>query len=405
MYDFAIVGGGIVGLSTGMALYKRFPNARVVVIEKESVVADHQTGHNSGVIHSGIYYKPGSFKARFARQGSKSMTEFCQTHGIEHDICGKVIVATKQDELPILNDLYTRGLQNELAIKKISVDELKEIEPHVNGLGAIRVPQAGIVNYRQVSEKIADIIKEYGGEIRLNTKVEKINEESDSVTIETNNGTLKARMVINCAGLHSDRIAAAAGYKTDMKIVPFRGEYFKLIPEKRYLVNHLIYPVPNPKFPFLGVHFTRMISGEVDAGPNAVLSFKREGYKKTDFNAKDLTEVLSYKGFWKLASKFMKEGMDEYVRSFSKKQFTKSLQELIPEIQEDDLIPAPAGVRAQALQDDGNMVDDFHIIMGKRTVHVCNAPSPAATASIEIGKEVVNRIPEQSHLLEAALIK
>ncbi|MED3691881.1 L-2-hydroxyglutarate oxidase [Peribacillus butanolivorans] len=405
MYDFAIVGGGIVGLSTGMALYKRFPNARVVVIEKESVVADHQTGHNSGVIHSGIYYKPGSFKARFARQGSKSMTEFCQTHGIEHDICGKVIVATKQDELPILNDLYTRGLQNELAIKKISVDELKEIEPHVNGLSAIRVPQAGIVNYRQVSEKIADIIKEYGGEIKLNTKVEKINEESDSVTIETNNGTLKARMVINCAGLHSDRIAAAAGYKTDMKIVPFRGEYFKLIPEKRYLVNHLIYPVPNPKFPFLGVHFTRMISGEVDAGPNAVLSFKREGYKKTDFNAKDLTEVLSYKGFWKLASKFMKEGMDEYVRSFSKKQFTKSLQELIPEIQEDDLIPAPAGVRAQALQDDGNMVDDFHIIMGKRTVHVCNAPSPAATASIEIGKEVVNRIPEQSHLLEAALIK
>ncbi|MFU2014884.1 L-2-hydroxyglutarate oxidase [Peribacillus butanolivorans] len=405
MYDFAIVGGGIVGLSTGMALYKRFPNARVVVIEKESVVADHQTGHNSGVIHSGIYYKPGSFKARFARQGSKSMTEFCQTHGIEHDICGKVIVATKQDELPILNDLYTRGLQNELAIKKISVDELKEIEPHVNGLGAIRVPQAGIVNYRQVSEKIADIIKEYGGEIKLNTKVEKINEESDSVTIETNNGTLKARMLINCAGLHSDRIAAAAGYKTDMKIVPFRGEYFKLIPEKRFLVNHLIYPVPNPKFPFLGVHFTRMISGEVDAGPNAVLSFKREGYKKTDFNAKDLTEVLSYKGFWKLASKFMKEGMDEYVRSFSKKQFTKSLQELIPEIQEDDLIPAPAGVRAQALQDDGNMVDDFHIIMGKRTVHVCNAPSPAATASIEIGKEVVNRIPEQSHLLEAALIK
>ncbi|MFE4897388.1 L-2-hydroxyglutarate oxidase [Peribacillus butanolivorans] len=405
MYDFAIVGGGIVGLSTGMALYKRYPNARVVVIEKESVVADHQTGHNSGVIHSGIYYKPGSFKARFARQGSKSMTEFCQTHGIEHDICGKVIVATKQDELPILNDLYTRGLQNELAIKKIGVDELKEIEPHVNGLGAIRVPQAGIVNYRQVSEKIADIIKEYGGEIKLNTKVEKINEESDSVTIETNNGTLKARMVINCAGLHSDRIAAAAGYKTDMKIVPFRGEYFKLIPEKRHLVNHLIYPVPNPKFPFLGVHFTRMISGEVDAGPNAVLSFKREGYKKTDFNAKDLTEVLSYKGFWKLASKFMKEGMDEYVRSFSKKQFTKSLQELIPEIQEDDLIPAPAGVRAQALQDDGNMVDDFHIIMGKRTVHVCNAPSPAATASIEIGKEVVNRIPEQSHLLEAALIK
>ncbi|MBK5501379.1 L-2-hydroxyglutarate oxidase [Peribacillus sp. TH14] len=403
MYDFAVVGGGIVGLSTGMALYNRFPNAKVVVIEKEATVAEHQTGHNSGVIHSGIYYKPGSFKARFARQGSKSMTEFCKVHGIDHDICGKVIVATKEEELPLLDNLYNRGLENKLAIQKINVNELKEIEPHVNGLGAIRVPQAGIVNYRQVSEKFAEIIEQQGGEIKLNTKVLKIHEESDHATIDTNQGTLKARMVINCAGLHSDRIAAAAGYKTDMKIVPFRGEYFKLIPEKRHLVKHLIYPVPNPKFPFLGVHFTRMISGEVDAGPNAVLSFKREGYRKTDFNAKDLSEVLSYSGFWKLASKFMKEGMQEYVRSFSKKQFTKSLQELIPEIQEDDLIPAPAGVRAQALKDDGNMVDDFHIIMGERTIHVCNAPSPAATASIEIGKEVVNRVPEQFHLKQAAI--
>jgi len=404
MYDFAIVGGGIVGLSTGMAIYNRFPNARVVVIEKESKVAEHQTGHNSGVIHSGIYYKPGSFKARFARQGSQSMTEFCQIHGIDHDICGKVIVATKEEEMPLLQNLYTRGLENGLAITKIGQDELKEIEPHVKGLGAIRVPQAGIVNYRQVSETFAEIIKEHGGEIKLNTKVEKIHEESDGVTIETNRGTLKTNMVINCAGLHSDRVAAAAGYKTDMKILPFRGEYFKLKPEKRYLVKNLIYPVPNPKFPFLGVHFTRMISGEVDAGPNAVLSFKREGYKKTDFNAKDLAEALSYSGLWKMAGKFAKEGFDEYVRSFSKKQFTKSLQQLIPEIQEDDLIPAPAGVRAQALKDDGNMVDDFHIIMGRRSIHVCNAPSPAATASIEIGKEVVRRIPVQSHLLEAAII-
>lgn len=404
MYDFAIVGGGIVGLSTGMALYKRFPNAKVVIIEKESVVAEHQTGHNSGVIHSGIYYKPGSFKARFARQGSKSMTEFCQMYGIEHDICGKVIVATKQEEMPLLENLYQRGLQNELAIHKIDSDELKEIEPHVKGLGAIRVPQAGIVNYRQVSEKFAEIIQEHGGEIRLNTKVEKMWEESDQVVIETNRGTLKAGIAINCAGLHSDRVAAATGYKTDMKILPFRGEYYKLKPEKRYLVKHLIYPVPNPKFPFLGVHFTRMISGEIDAGPNAVLSFKREGYKKTDFNARDLIESLSFPGLWKMAGKFAKEGLDEYVRSFSKKQFTKSLQELIPEIQEDDLIPAPAGVRAQALTSDGNMVDDFHIIMGKRTIHVCNAPSPAATASIEIGKEVVNRISDSVNLKEATLV-
>ena len=404
MYDFAVVGGGIVGLSTGMALFKRFPNAKVAIIEKESVVAEHQTGHNSGVIHSGIYYKPNSFKARFARQGSKSMTEFCQTHGIDHDICGKVIVATKQEELPLLENLYKRGLQNELDIQKIGVGELKEIEPHVNGLGAIRVPQAGIVNYRQVSEKFAEIIQKHGGEIHLNTKVEKIHEEVDQVVIETNQGTFRASMVINCAGLHSDRVASATGYKTDMKILPFRGEYFKLVPEKRYLVNHLIYPVPNPKFPFLGVHFTRMISGEVDAGPNAVLSFKREGYKKTDFNAKDLMESLTFPGLWKMAGKFAKEGLDEYVRSFSKKQFTKSLQELIPEIQEDDLIPAPSGVRAQAIRSDGNMVDDFHIIMGKRSIHVCNAPSPAATASIEIGKEVVNRIPEQLNLKEAILV-
>jgi L-2-hydroxyglutarate oxidase len=404
MFDFAIVGGGIVGLSTGMAIYKRFPNAKVVVIEKESVVAEHQTGHNSGVIHSGIYYKPGSFKARFARQGSQSIKAFCQTYDIDHEICGKVIVASKQEEIPLLENLYKRGLENQLDIQRIGSDELKEIEPHVKGLGAIRVPQAGIVNYRQVSEKFASIIEEHGGEIRLNTKVEKIHEESDQVMIETSRGTIKAQLVINCAGLHSDRVATAAGYKTDMKILPFRGEYYKLKPEKRYLVKHLIYPVPNPKFPFLGVHFTRMISGEVDAGPNAVLSFKREGYKKTDFNAKDLAEALTYSGLWKMAGKFAKEGLDEYIRSFSKKQFTKSLKELIPEIQEDDLVPAPAGVRAQAIKNDGNMVDDFHIIMGKRTIHVCNAPSPAATASIEIGKEVVNRIPQQTNLKETALI-
>lgn len=404
VFDFAIVGGGIVGLSTGMNIYKRFPNAKVVVIEKEAVVADHQTGHNSGVIHSGIYYKPGSFKAKFARQGSKTMKDFCKTYGIDHDICGKVIVATKQEEIPLLENLYKRGLENKLDIQRIGPDELKEIEPHVSGLGAIRVPQAGIVNYRQVSEKFASIIEEHGGEIHLNTKVEKIYEESDQVSIETSRGTIKARLVINCAGLHSDRVAKATGYKIDMKILPFRGEYYKLRPEKRYLVKNLIYPVPNPKFPFLGVHYTRMISGEVDAGPNAVLSFKREGYKKTDFNAMDLVEALTYRGLWKMAGKFAKEGLDEYIRSFSKKQFTKSLQELIPEIQEDDLIPAPAGVRAQAIKSDGSMVDDFHIIMGKRTIHVCNAPSPAATASIEIGKEIVNRIPEQIQLKETALI-
>ncbi|PLS14587.1 L-2-hydroxyglutarate oxidase [Bacillus sp. M6-12] len=398
MYDFLIIGGGIVGLSTGIALYQRFPNAKVIIVEKESQIAMHQTGHNSGVIHSGIYYKPGSYKAKFARKGSQSMVSFCKEYGIDHDICGKVIVATKKEEIPLLENLYTRGIQNELCIRMINKEEVNEIEPHVNALAAIHVPQAGIVDYRQVSQKFAEIFLKYEGIIELGTKVEKIYENDDTVVIETNNKTLQARTVINCAGLHSDRIAATAGYKTDMKIIPFRGEYYKLRPEKRDLVKNLIYPVPNPKFPFLGVHFTRMINGEVDAGPNAVLSFKREGYKKTDFNPTDLLEVLSYRGFWKLASKFMKEGLDEYIRSFSKTQFTKSLQEIIPNIKEDDLVPAPAGVRAQALKVDGTMVDDFHIIMGKRTIHVCNAPSPAATASIEIGKEIVNRIPEQTHL-------
>lgn len=394
MYDFIIVGGGIVGLSTGVSLYERFPDAKVLVLEKEKELANHQTGHNSGVIHSGIYYKPGSFKAKFAREGSQSMTAFCQKYDIEHDICGKVIVATKQEELPLLDNLFERGQQNQLAIRKIGVEELKEIEPHVNGLAAIHVPMAGIVNYKQVSEKFADLIRENGGEIKKGFEVKDVTETSEGMVIETQKETFKTKWMINCGGLQSDRVAKMTGYNPDLRIVPFRGEYFKLKPEKRNLVKHLIYPVPNPNFPFLGVHFTRMIGGEVDAGPNAVLSFKREGYKKTDFNLKDFSEVMGYGGFWKLASKYMKEGMEEMVRSFSKARFVKSLQELIPEITEDDLVPGPSGVRAQALKSDGGLVDDFHVIVGKRSVHVCNAPSPAATASIEIGKSIVARIPE-----------
>jgi L-2-hydroxyglutarate oxidase len=395
MYDYAIVGGGIVGLSTGMALTKRYPDRKIAIIEKESGLAEHQTGNNSGVIHSGIYYKPGSFKARFARKGSQSMAEFCRIHDIDYDICGKVIVATTEEELPLLEDLYDRGLQNGLELKKIGPSELKEIEPHVAGLGAIQVPQAGIVNYKQVSEKFAEIIMENGGDIHLETEVKSMQEEDAGVKIETDKGTIAAHVVINCAGLHSDRVAEATGYKIDLKIMPFRGEYYMLKPEKRYLVKNLIYPVPNPKFPFLGVHYTRMIDGRVEAGPNAVLSFKREGYKLTDFSARDLVESLRYPGLWRLAGKFAKEGVDEYARSFSKKLFTKSLQKLIPEIREEDLVPAPAGVRAQALNRDGSLVDDFQIIIGKRSVHVCNAPSPAATAAIEIGEEIINRLEKK----------
>lgn len=392
MHDYLIVGGGIIGLSTAMALSEKYPNAKIIVLEKEKEVAMHQTGHNSGVIHSGIYYKPGSFKARFARAGSQSMTKFCQEHNIEHDICGKVIVATKQEELPLLENLFQRGLANQLGIRKIGPSELKEMEPHVNGLAAIHVPMAGIINYKQVSEKYAEIFQSRGGEIALGTKVEKITETNDGLVVETDSKVYHARQLINCAGLHSDRVTKLSGYLADMKIVPFRGEYYKLKPEKRYLVKNLIYPVPNPNFPFLGVHFTRMIGGEVDAGPNAVLSFKREGYKKTDFNLKDFSEVMKYSGFWKLARKYMKEGSEEVVRSLSKARFVQSLQELIPEIDADDLIPGPVGVRAQALKSDGSLVDDFHIIEGKHCIHVCNAPSPAATASIEIGKYIVSKI-------------
>ncbi|WP_209122711.1 L-2-hydroxyglutarate oxidase [Alkalihalobacillus sp. BA299] len=395
MFDFAIVGGGIVGLSVGVALYNKYPNAKVLLLEKEGCLAKHQTGHNSGVIHSGIYYKPGSYKAKFAREGSNLMVEFCNEHQIDHEICGKVIVATNKEELPLLEKLYERGLQNELKIKKVSAEQLKELEPHVNGLAAVHVPMAGIVNYQQVSEKFAQLIEASGAKISLNTSVENINEANDCVTIETSKGTFKSKLLINCAGLHSDRIAKLAGYITDMKIVPFRGEYFQLKPEKRYLVKNLIYPVPNPKFPFLGVHFTRMIDGTIEAGPNAVLSLKREGYYKKDINVKDIIEVLTYRGFWKLANKHMKEGLEEVIRSFNKAKFVESLQLLVPDIQGSDLEPAPAGVRAQALKPDGRLVDDFHIIMGKKCIHVCNAPSPAATASIRIGIEVVDKISKR----------
>lgn len=392
MYDYIIIGGGIVGLSVGYTLMKRYPHVKLLVIEKEKELASHQTGHNSGVIHSGIYYKPGSYKARFAKAGSERMVAFCKEHGIDHDICGKVIVATKEEELPILHNLYERGLQNGLDIKLISRDELKQIEPYAEGIAAILVPMAGIVNYKQVSEKLGELILTAGGEIKLNSPVQKIDERDDQVTVETDQATYACRTLINCAGLQSDRIARMTGYYPDLRIVPFRGEYYKLVPEKRYLVKNLIYPVPNPDFPFLGVHFTRMINGDVEAGPNAVLSFKREGYVKTDFNLKDFGDIIGYKGFWRLAGKYMKEGIEEMVRSFSKEKFVESLQQLIPEVQSEDLIVAPAGVRAQALMSDGSLVDDFQIIHGKHSVHVCNAPSPAATASLMIGEEIVNRM-------------
>ncbi|QBP92650.1 L-2-hydroxyglutarate oxidase [Bacillus mycoides] len=394
MYDFIIIGGGIVGLSTGMALTKKFPRAKIAIIEKEKELAHHQTGHNSGVIHSGIYYKPGSYKAKFAKEGNAAMVQFCEENDIAYDMCGKVIVATEKDELPLLHNLYERGLQNDLHIEKIDKEELAEIEPHVKGLGAIRVPSCGIADYKGVSYAFARLIQESGGEVHLGTAAERITEKKDTVTIETNKGTFKTKFLINCAGLHSDRIAKKTGILTDMKIVPFRGEYYELVPEKRHLVKHLIYPVPNPEFPFLGVHFTRMINGDVHAGPNAVLSLKREGYTKTDFDIKDFMETMTYTGFWKMAMPNMKEGIKEMVRSFSKQSFLKSLQRLIPEITEKDIVPTHAGVRAQAILSNGNMVDDFCIIPGINSLHICNAPSPAATASIKIGEEIAKQVPD-----------
>ncbi len=392
MHDYLIVGGGIIGLSTAMALAKRFPDARIRVLEKEGGWAQHQTGHNSGVIHSGIYYQPGSFKARFARAGNASMQAFCIEHGIEHEICGKVIVATEAKELPLLENLYQRGRDNELVVAKIGPQELREIEPHVRGLAGIRVPNAGIVNYQQVCQAMVRVIEQRGGDLTLNARVTRIAERTDHIEIESSAGVFRSRFLINCAGLHSDRIAQLAGVETALKIVPFRGEYYELKPEKRGLVKHLVYPVPNPEFPFLGVHFTRMIGGHVEAGPNAVLAFKREGYRKTDFDPRDFSEVMAYPGFWKLTAKYWKEGAAEMLRSVSKAAFVRSLQRLIPEIGINDLVPADAGVRAQALKPDGSLVDDFHIVESRRGLHVCNAPSPAATASLEIGEYIAGRV-------------
>ena len=393
MYDFAIIGGGIVGLSVGMALGKRYPDCKILLLEKESQWAFHQTGNNSGVIHSGVYYKPGSFKAKFCRDGCESMVNFCQEHDIPHEVCGKVIVATEEKELPLLENLYQRGLQNGIPVARIAAEQVKEYEPYVNCLAGIRVHSTGIADYKKVAQKYAELIEQQGGDLRLNTRVLKIKSTAQGQVVETNQGDFSARFVVNCAGLQSDRVAKLGGVDPQAKIVPFRGEYYELTPEKRYLVKGLIYPVPNPDFPFLGVHFTRMIDGTVHAGPNAVLSLKREGYKKTDFDLRDFAEVMAFPGFWKLAAKHYDEGFKEIVRSFSKAAFVHSLQRLIPDVQMDDVIPTHAGVRAQALMDDGKLVDDFLIIPGDRSIHVCNAPSPAATSSLEIGKAVAAQIP------------
>lgn len=391
MRDVIIIGAGLVGLGVANALQEANPALSILILEKESGPAAHQSGHNSNVVHSGIYYTPGSLKARLAKLGNQSMFAFCREHDLYHDRCGKVIVATQLKELALLENIYQRGLQNGLAVSRLSQAQLREREPHVNGLEALLVPDAGIVNYSQVAAKLAEIIEQRGGAIHYGQQVEGISESSDVVSIRTQHSQYQAKWLVNCAGLFSDRIAALAGYQTGMKIVPFRGEYYVLNDEKNYLVNHLIYPVPNPDFPFLGVHFTRMYNGKRDVGPNAVLAFKREGYRKCDFSLRDLGEVLGYRGFWKIAGNYLGEGLAEVRRSLSRQRFTENARRLIPELQPEDIQPGPAGVRAQALTADGKLVDDFHFVKGRRSLHVCNAPSPAATASLEIGREIVRQ--------------
>lgn len=395
VFDFVVIGGGIVGLSTARALLERNPGARLAVLEKEGGWAKHQTGHNSGVIHSGIYYKPGSLKARFCLEGARALVEFCQERGIDYEVCGKIIVATEPAELQLLDGLYERGLKNGLAVEKLDPKQLKEAEPHATGLAALHVPSTGIVDYTRVAGAFAAIVEEKGGQLRTGTAVQGVSEGRPGVEVRTNRGVIRTRTLVNCAGLHSDRVARLCGVDPATKIVPFRGEYYELRSEKRYLVKNLIYPVPNPNFPFLGVHFTRSVEGMVEAGPNAVLGLAREGYKKTDFVLKDFLEELTYPALWRLARTNWRTGVGEIHRSFSKKAFVRGLQKLVPEVAAGDVVPIAAGVRAQALTKEGKLVDDFLISEGENSVHVLNAPSPAATAAIPIGEEIARRTVER----------
>lgn len=390
-YDSIIVGGGIVGLATALRLSSAPHHKKVLVIEKENEVAKHQTGNNSGVIHSGIYYKPGSLKATNCINGYHQLIDFCAKNEVPFDLCGKIIVATDESELQALKNIGDRGVQNGLTgLKNLTKEELNEYEPHVVGIAGIFVPQTGIVDYKVVAQKYAQLIQQQGGEIRFGEKVIEVQENNDTQVVVTQKSSYNTKLVINCAGLYSDKVARLTSKKVDVKIIPFRGEYYKLREDKEYLVKNLIYPVPDPNFPFLGVHFTRMMKGGVEAGPNAVLAFQREGYKKTDINLGELVESLAWPGFQKVMAKYWKTGMGEMYRSFSKAAFTKALQKLIPEIQESDLVEGGAGVRAQACDRTGGLVDDFMILEEKGAINVCNAPSPAATSSLSIGETVAN---------------
>ncbi len=395
-YDVIIVGGGIVGLASGLRIIQNDNAIKLLLVEKENDLALHQTGNNSGVIHSGIYYKPGSLKAQNCLRGYKMLLEFCNRYEVNYEICGKAIVAVNEKEIPALEYLFERGIKNGLqGLKRISREELKEIEPHVEAAAGVFVPQTGIIDYKEVAKKYAEAIKKLGGNIFLGKKVEQIKIKNDRCEIVTDNETYTSKLVVTCAGLFSDRIAKTTHPNLPLRIIPFRGEYYKIKNEKKYLVNNLIYTVPDPKFPFLGVHFTRMINGNREAGPNAVLAFKREGYYKTNFSLRDTFETFTWRGFHKVVKKNWKTGLGEFYRSFSKRAFTKALQRLIPEIQEDDLIEGSSGVRAQACDKQGGLLDDFYIVEDRKVIHVCNAPSPAATASLSIGDLISEKVMKQ----------
>jgi (S)-2-hydroxyglutarate dehydrogenase len=391
-YEIAVIGAGIVGLATALEFTRSYPASSLLVLEKEDRVAAHQTGHNSGVIHSGIYYKPGSDKARMCVQGSSEMVAFCREHALPHDICGKLIVATEQSELAGLEELYRRGVANGVpGVRKLTAGEIRELEPHAVGIAGILVPGAGITDYSQVCRKMAELI-ERSGTLQLNSRVTGIKREGGKTILETTSGNYSADYVINCAGLQSDVVSRMAGADLNLRIIPFRGEYYEIAPQKDYLVRTLIYPVPDPRFPFLGVHFTRKIHGGVEAGPNAVLAFKREGYQRTSLSLSDTFDIATFGGFWIMASKMWKSALGEYHRSWSKAAFVKALQKLLPELTAEDLKPGGSGVRAQAIESSGKLVDDFRFAQTEGMLHVCNVPSPAATASLVIGREIVRKV-------------
>ena len=390
-YDVAIVGGGIIGLATALRLTQRHPKSRVAVLEKENELATHQTGHNSGVIHSGIYYRPGSQKAQFCVAGVRSLIEFCQEKGIPYERCGKVIVAIHESELGRLEELYERGSANQVeGLEMIGPERLREIEPHAAGIRALYAPGTGIVDFKAVANAYAESIRSNGGDIFQGAGVVEVRRSVGVTHLETSQGVVESKYLINCAGLHADVVASMMGTRPDVRIIPFRGEYYTLTPKSRHLVKALIYPVPNPRFPFLGVHFTKGVRGEVEAGPNAVLAFAREGYGKTDFNFAETLDTLSYPGFWFMTSKFWRIGLAEYRRSLSKSVFLRDLQRLVPEIKDGDLSPGGSGVRAQAVDRRGRLLDDFSIQQTEGAIHVLNAPSPGATSSLSIGEYIVS---------------